>query len=157
MVFGRKKFVSIFFVYFIANNGITAIMVFCENHIFYNIFVGCPKGAARVPQGCPKGAPRVPQGCPKVTQGHPRVTQGHLLEPQGHQKAPRRAQFCIFLASLGILLWPSLHFIDIAGLIFIDVANVTRCFHDYQTYDFIFQLLKRATVSNTPVGPWEPS
>ena len=127
MVFGRKKFVSIFFVYFIANNGITAIMVFCENHIFYNIFVGCPKGAARVPQGCPKGAPRVPQGCAKVTQGHPRVTQGHPFGAPGSPKGTPRAQFCIFLASLGILLCPSLHFIDIALQIWPRRVDFHRC------------------------------
>ena len=164
MAFCEKVCFSNFFVYFIANNGIMAMMVFGEKNIplckslqiirywytfayFYSSFAYFYSSwGPRVAQGCPKGAPRAPQDPilptprpPKAPLWSPRVpqmgAQGTLLEPQGHQKAPQELNFVslwhpwAYFCARGFILSTSRFKYGLQGLIFIDVANVTRCFH----------------------------
>ena len=89
-----------FFVYFIANNGIMAIMFFfCEKNIppckslqiiryWYTFAYFYSSWGPRVAQGCPKGAPRAPKTpfCPP--QGHPRHHFGAPGSPKWAPKAP---------------------------------------------------------------------
>ncbi len=103
-----------------------------------------------VTPGSPKGPPRAPQGPPRPHFGGPKGTQGTILEPQGrpqspkaHQKAPQELNFVSFwdpwahfCAQASIL--STLHFKNgMHGLIYLDVYNVTGCFHVFCCKDVL--------------------
>ena len=95
----KEGYPSTFLCYFIANNGIMAIMFFCEKNIppcksfqiiqyWYTFAYFYSSWGPRVAQGCPKGAPRAPETpfCPP--QGHPRHHFGAPGSPKWAPKAP---------------------------------------------------------------------
>ncbi len=97
---------------------------------------GSPKGAPRVPQEPPRphfGDPGSPQGHPRHHFGAP----GSPSEPPRLTKRHPKSSILSLFGPLGTLrarasILSTLHFKNcIQGLIFIDVYNVTGCFHDF--------------------------
>ena len=141
-----------FLCYFIANNGIMAIMVLYEKtfppckslqiiQYLYGLHAFTLHSDPRVALGCPKGAPRAlnvvhlpSPRAPKAPFWSRRVpqigAQGSLLEPQGHQKAPQELNFAsfwhpwVYFCARAFILSTLRFKCSLQGLFFIDITSL---------------------------------